>query len=225
MLGRPISYITPFTLLDYPHKSACILWYAGCNMRCDYCYNPEVVLGKGTISFEEVLIFLKKRIGLLEGVVFSGGECLLHKTIVAQIRAIKELGFHIKIDTNGSKPDLIAQLLEEKLVDYVALDFKALEDQYQRVTHSDLFSSFETTLQLLLHSHVPFEVRTTYHSELVSADQVKLMLHYLERNGYTGTYYLQAYRNQSETLVELPYSYPIPFQKLQEATSINLVCR
>jgi pyruvate formate lyase activating enzyme len=194
-------------------------------MRCDYCYNPEVVLGKGTISIDEALLFLKTRIGLLDGVVFSGGECLLHKTIEAQIRAIKKLGFYVKIDTNGSKPDLIAQLLEEKLVDYVALDFKALEEQYQRVTHSDLFSSFETTLQLLLHSHVPFEVRTTYHSELLTSDHVKSMLHFLEGKGYKGTYYLQAYRNQSETLVELPYSLPIPFQKLQEATSINLVCR
>jgi pyruvate formate lyase activating enzyme len=225
VLGQPISYITPFTLLDYPHKSACILWYAGCNMRCDYCYNPEVVLGKGTISFEEVLTFLKKRIGLLDGVVLSGGECLLHKTIVDQIRAIKEMGFYVKIDTNGSKPDCIAQLLEKKLVDYIALDFKALEDQYQRVTHSDLFTSFETTLQLLLQSHVPFEVRTTYHSELVTADDVKSMVFYLEEKGYTGTYYLQAFRNLSETLVELPYSHPISFQNLQGTTSINLVCR
>ncbi|HJR99561.1 MAG TPA: 4Fe-4S cluster-binding domain-containing protein, partial [Flavobacterium sp.] len=78
MLAKIISNITPFTLLDYPDKSSCILWYAGCNMRCLYCYNPEIVLGKGTISFSEVLLFLKTRIGLLNAVVFSGGECLIH---------------------------------------------------------------------------------------------------------------------------------------------------
>lgn len=72
MLGKSISSITPFTLLDYPHKSACILWYAGCNMRCLYCYNPEIVLGKGSIAFTNVVTFLKTRIGLLNAVVFSG---------------------------------------------------------------------------------------------------------------------------------------------------------
>ena len=143
MLAKPISYITPFTLLDYPHKSACILWYVGCNMRCLYCYNPEIVLGKGTISFDEVKQFLQKRKGLLDAVVFSGGECLIHKNIVEHIRELKELGFLIKVDTNGSKPFVLKQLLEENLVDYVALDFKALPKKFENITKSNLFKPFE----------------------------------------------------------------------------------
>ena len=118
MLGKSISNITPFTLLDYPHKSACILWYAGCNMRCLYCYNPEIVLGKGTIAFTNVIAFLKTRIGLLDAVVFSGGECLIHKTILEHIKIVKEMGFLVKIDTNGSCPKILKQLVDDNLIDY-----------------------------------------------------------------------------------------------------------
>jgi pyruvate formate lyase activating enzyme len=110
VLAKPICNITPFTLLDYPNKSACILWYAGCNMRCLYCYNPEIVLGKGAITFSETISFLKKRKGLLDAVVFSGGECLIHKNIVEQIKEVKALGFLVKIDTNGSNSKVVKQL-------------------------------------------------------------------------------------------------------------------
>ena len=98
MLSKPIYNITPFTLLDYPDKSACIIWYSGCNMRCLYCYNPEIVLGKGSTSFPEAISFLQKRQGLLDAVVFSGGECLLHKNIVAQIKEIKEI-YNSRLDS------------------------------------------------------------------------------------------------------------------------------
>ena len=150
MLSKPISYITPFTLLDYPHHSACILWYAGCNMRCLYCYNPEIVFGKGTIEFSEVLSFLKTRIGLLDAVVFSGGECMIHKNITAQIKQIKALGFAVKIDTNGSKPEVLNHLIEENIVDYIALDFKAVPDKYEHITKSNLYKPFLDTLKILI---------------------------------------------------------------------------
>ena len=143
MLSQPIYNITPFTLLDYPDKSACIFWYAGCNMRCLYCYNPEIVLGKGTTTFSEAISFLKSRQGLLDAVVFSGGECLIHKNILDQIKIIKELGFLIKIDTNGSNPNVLKQLIERNLIDYAALDFKATKSNFQQITKSDLFLQFE----------------------------------------------------------------------------------
>ena len=136
MLSKPIYNITPFTLLDYPDKSACIFWYAGCNMRCLYCYNPEIVLGKGTTTFSEAISFLKSRQGLLDAVVFSGGECLIHKNILDQIKTVKELGFLIKIDTNGSNPNVLKQLIERNLIDYVALDFKGTKNNFQQITRS-----------------------------------------------------------------------------------------
>ena len=89
-VAKPIYSITPFTLLDYPHKAACIIWFAGCNMRCLYCYNPDIVLGKGKLSFQEALNFLKTRINLLDGVVLSGGECTSHKNIKVLLQEIKK---------------------------------------------------------------------------------------------------------------------------------------
>lgn len=203
---KPIYSITPFTLLDYPHKSACILWFAGCNMRCLYCYNPEIVLGKGTISVGETLSFLHSRKNLLDAVVFSGGECLLHKNIPSLIDQIKKMGFMVKIDTNGSSPDVIQQLLDKKLIDYVALDFKATKSKFETITKSDLYAPFEKTLELLLNSAVPFEVRTTYHSDLLNEIDLREMVAFLETKNYVGNYYIQGFRNNATTLSQLEHS-------------------
>ena len=206
MLAKPICNITPFTLLDYPNKSACILWYAGCNMRCLYCYNPEIVLGKGAITFSETISFLKKRKGLLDAVVFSGGECLIHKNIVEQIKEVKALGFLVKIDTNGSNSKVVKQLIHDNLIDYVALDFKALKPNYNAITKSNLFDEFENSFELLLASTIPFELRTTYHSELISDVELDEMIHFLEYKKYKGNYYIQYFRNNVETIEKLPFS-------------------
>ena len=206
MLVKPICNITPFTLLDYPDKSACILWYTGCNMRCLYCYNPKIVLGKGAISFSETISFLKKRKGLLDAVVFSGGECLIHKNIIEQVKEVKALGFLVKIDTNGSNSKVVKQLLNDNLIDYVALDFKALKPSYNAITKSNLFDEFESSFELLLASTIPFEIRTTYHSELISDVELNEMIHFLEYKEYKGNYYIQYFKNNVETIEKLPYS-------------------
>ena len=179
VISKPIYNITPFTLLDYPNKSACIFWYAGCNMRCLYCYNPEIVLGKGNITFSEAISFLKTRQGLLDAVVFSGGECLIHKNILDQIKKVKELGFLVKIDTNGSNPNILRELIDSELIDYVALDFKATESDFQQITKSDLFLQFEKSFEILQESKVEFEIRTTYHSKLIPDGKLNEMIEYL----------------------------------------------
>ena len=206
MLTKAISSVTPFTLLDYPHKAACILWYAGCNMRCLYCYNPEIVLGKGTITFDSVLTFLEKRKGLLDAVVFSGGECMIHKKISENIKAVKELGYLVKVDTNGSQPDLLQQLIKGRNIDYVALDFKATPTKFENITKSKLYTAFEKSLLILLKSTIPFEVRTTYHSDLLDATDLQKMIAFLETSHYKGNYYIQHFRNDTETLGHVGYS-------------------
>lgn len=206
MLGKPICNITPFTLLDYPHHSACILWYAGCNMRCSYCYNPEIVFGKGTIEFSKVLSFLKTRKGLLDAVVFSGGECMIHKNIRAQIQEVKALGFAVKIDTNGSKPEVLKQLIEENLIDYIALDFKSVPDKFQKITKSNLVVPFLETLKIITNSKIAFEVRTTYHSDLLNENDIKAIIAILEAYNYNGNYYIQYFRNNTETIEKLDWS-------------------
>ena len=224
-VSTPIYSLTPFTLLDYPHKSACILWFAGCNMRCLYCYNPEIVNGKGSLSFEEIISFLHSRKNLLDAVVFSGGECLLHKKVVSLIEEVKKMGFLIKIDTNGSSPETMQQLLNQKLIDYIALDFKSPKSKFQAITKSDLYEPFDKTLEVILKSEIPFEVRTTYHSDLLTEEDLIEMIRFLEFKNYAGNYYIQYFKNNVETLSKLGHSSnKIDYKKISTPT-IKIVLR
>lgn len=224
-VSTPIYSLTPFTLLDYPHKSACILWFAGCNMRCLYCYNPEIVLGKGSLSFEKIFSFLNSRKNLLDAVVFSGGECLLHKKIIPLITEVKKMGFLVKIDTNGSSPEVMQQLLNQHLIDYIAIDYKTPKSKFQAITQSDLYDSFEKTLDLILEAKIPFEVRTTYHSDLITEDDLKEMVAFLDSKNYSGNYYIQYFKNNVETLSKLERSNnKIDCEKLS-TNSIQIILR
>jgi pyruvate formate lyase activating enzyme len=202
-VAKAIYSITPFTLLDYPHKTACILWFAGCNMRCLYCYNPEIVLGKGKITFDEALLFLNSRKNLLDGVVLSGGECTSHKGLVPFLQKIKAMGFSVKIDTNGSNPQILSDLINRNLIDYVALDFKALPDKFNSITQSNLFENFNMSLQFLLQYKVNFELRTTYHSELLNENDLNKMIQFLESQNYVGHFFIQHFINNVETIGNL----------------------
>lgn len=204
-MTKPIYGITPFTLLDYPNHPACILWFAGCNMRCLYCYNPDIVLGKGKLSVDDARNFLKSRQSLLQGVVFSGGECTLHPDLVPLARIAKTMGYRVKIDTNGTKPEVLEKLLNEKLIDYIAMDFKGLGEKHREITVSDTFDTFTESLTLLQHAGIPFEIRTTWHSHLLSLKNIQAMVSYLERHGYNGDYFIQYFKNDVKTLSSLPY--------------------
>ncbi|MBD1431382.1 anaerobic ribonucleoside-triphosphate reductase activating protein [Sphingobacterium sp. DN00404] len=203
---KPIYSITPFTLLDYPGYPACILWFAGCNMRCLYCYNPDIVLGKGKFSVQDARDFLQSRKSLLQGVVFSGGECTLHPSLILLARIAKELGYRIKVDTNGTMPATLKQLWDEGLLDYVALDFKGTSQKYHDITLSDTFATFVDSLTLLQKNAIPCEVRTTWHADLLSIEDMDAMVTYLEQRGYEGKYFIQYFRNGVKTLSPLPYT-------------------
>ena len=198
--------LTPFTQLDYPGELACIVWFAGCNLRCGYCHNPEMVRGVGKMPWEEVLFHLHKRKGRLTGVVFSGGEATLHPQIIDYARQVKSLGFKVKLDSNGTRPDILRVLIQENLLDMVAFDYKAPRHIYKRVTgvserHWDKFSE---SLELLIHSpQVKLEVRTTVHTDLLSEEDVDIIRSDLETRGYTGSYHVQNYRH-GDTLGDMP---------------------
>ena len=222
---KPIYSITPFTLLDYPDKTACILWFAGCNMRCAYCYNPDIVLGKGKVSFQETLNFLKTRVNLLDGVVLSGGECTLHKNIIKLIIEIKKMGLLIKMDTNGTNPIILDFLLKEKLLDYVALDFKAPLDKFESITNSKLYSEFISSLKLLIKSTIAFEVRTTFHSSLLTQNDIQQMIDVLEKFNYSGVYYIQNFVNNAKTLTEIENSKKLSINTAVLKTRLSVLIR
>jgi pyruvate formate lyase activating enzyme len=203
----PIYSVTPFTLLDFPQRTACIVWFSGCNMRCGYCHNPQIVKGKGRGDISEVLAFLEKRRGLLDGVVLSGGEASLYGDLPDFARQIRRMGYAIKMDTNGLRPDLLHKFLEERLLDYVALDYKAPSAKFRRVTGTKKHTDFLESLSLLCdQKHIPFEIRTTVHTDLMDENDVADIIHDLDNRGYTGTYFVQNFRadNDRPTLGLLP---------------------
>lgn len=226
MVSKPIHSITPFTLLDYPDKPACILWFAGCNMRCLYCYNPGIVQGKGRYGYEDAIQFLHKRKGLLDGVVLSGGECTMHKGLPEFCTKLKQEGLLVKLDTNGSNPDLILHLMQQKLIDYVALDYKAPLHKYEMITQSSLYAHFERTLRLLMNGEIPFEVRTTVHTSLLHEEDIQEMICFLEKEGYKGKLFIQHFINDTTTLGNLhPSRYSIDREKIAKSSCIELVVR
>ena len=197
----PISNLTPFTMLDYPDNIACVVWFSGCNMRCHYCHNPQLVKGKGKHSVEEIMEFLNRRIGKLDGVVLSGGEVTLYPDIINFIREIKEKGFKVKIDTNGTRPNIIKELLDKKLIDYVALDYKAPSYKFTDVCvlKERDYNNFKQTLDMLINQNtVKFEVRTTVHTSLLQEDDITTIIEDLENSGYKGNYYVQNFVNHDE---------------------------
>ncbi|MFA7070634.1 MAG: anaerobic ribonucleoside-triphosphate reductase activating protein [Sulfurimonas sp.] len=188
---KSIYDLTPFSHLDYPEHLSCIVWFSGCNMRCDYCYNKDIVFAKnGKFSPNDVLEFLKKRKGLLEAVVLSGGEATMSE-LLPFAKAIKELGFKIKLDTNGTNPTLLQELIEQNLLDFIALDFKAPKDKFQAITHSNKYDDFIKSLDFLIKSGFDFEARTTLHADLLDEQDINSIIDELKTRGYKNSYYIQ----------------------------------
>lgn len=164
-----IGGIQTLTLLDYPGKVACLVFTAGCNMRCGYCHNYEFVLPEKIkelqndfIPEEKVFSFLETREGFLDGVAITGGEPTVHPDLPDFIRQIKKMGFLVKLDTNGTNPDMLKKLYDENLLDYVAMDIKASREKYDVITGAKLnFSDIERSKKLIQASGKDYEFRTT----------------------------------------------------------------
>jgi pyruvate formate lyase activating enzyme len=186
-------------MLDFPDKTACIVWFSGCNMRCPYCHNPELVKGKGRGDVDQVMAFLKKRQGLLDGVVLTGGEASVYPGLPDFIRDVKALGYAVKLDTNGLRPDIIEKFLAEGFLDYVALDYKSPPAKFQAVTGVDKYEAFEKTLALLCaQSAVAFELRTTVHTALMDEGDISAIIEDIGERGYSGTYYVQNFKADND---------------------------
>lgn len=161
-----ISGLQKLTLLDYPGTVACTIFTAGCNFRCPFCHNAMLVLPEqieeASLSEDEVLKFLKKRQGVLEGVAVTGGEPLLHADMPQLLRKIKDLGYKIKLDTNGSNPKLLREIVGAGLVDRVAMDIKNSPEQYPETVGCRVsMAAVEESKNFLLSGTIDYEFRTT----------------------------------------------------------------
>ena len=173
------------TLLDYPEKTACTLFTVGCNFRCPFCHNASLVTHIDNTNFyseEEILTYLKKRKGLLDGVCITGGEPLMHKELPEFIKKVKDLDYLVKLDTNGSYPDRLAALIDSKLIDYVAMDIKNAQEKYiltAECSKEDL-QNVEKSIEILKQHKIDFEFRTTVVKEYHTVEDIKKIAEWIK---------------------------------------------
>lgn len=203
------------TLLDYPDHLAAIIFTQGCNFRCHFCYNPMLVLpregmdvknkeekGFSTLSTEDLFLFLKERFGRLEGVVITGGEPTLHPDLPSFIKQIKDIGYLVKLDTNGTNPEMVKELIKEKLIDYIAMDLKAPLEKYKETVSVEVnCDNIKKSVKIIMGSGLPYEFRTTVVPGLLVADDFHKMGELIKG---ASKWYLQNFKSDTD-LVDASY--------------------
>lgn len=160
-----IGGIQKFSLVDFPGKTSAVLFLSGCNMRCGYCHNPELVLPElfqPCLDIDEVEEFLKRRQGKLDGIVVSGGEPTIRKDLPELLEKIKNLGFSVKLDSNGTNPEMLEDVIKKDLVDYIAMDIKGPLERYAEITQRPIDTSLiQESINTIIDSGIEHEFRTT----------------------------------------------------------------
>lgn len=157
-----VASIIRFSVVDYPDKLSCVIFTQGCNLRCPYCYNPELLeFCEGKVRKEYLFNFLSSRIGKMDAVVITGGEPTLQEGLYDFLSTLKNMGFLIKLDTNGTNPKLLKKIIKEKVVDYVAMDVKLPLEKYNIVGFSNK-ELILCSIDIILNSDISYEFRTTY---------------------------------------------------------------
>ena len=218
-----IAGLQKTTLIDYPNKIACVVFLAGCNFRCPWCYSSELVLplkiiNQPRISEKEFLDFLRGRQGLLEGVVICGGEPTINKELPQFIEKIKNLGYSVKLDTNGSNPGMLKDLVKTNLIDYVAMDIKLTPKPYtldHKITYENIMgegvkmSDIEESVEFLKQGNVDFEFRTTIVNSVHTKEDFIKISEWI--GGPNIKYYLQNFR--AEKTLDPEFEKVQPFKK------------
>ena len=206
-----IQGLQKLTLLDYPEKVACTIFTGGCNFRCPFCHNASLVVGeRGKVipigrqdyhgfTEEEIFTFLQKRRGVLDGVCITGGEPLLQRDIEDFIVRVKELGYLVKLDTNGSFPSKLKDLAEKGLLDYVAMDIKNSRERYGQTIGIEGYDTapVEESVSFLMKGTVPYEFRTTVTREFHNEESMRALGEWIAG---AGKYYLQQFVDSGELI-------------------------
>lgn len=180
-----IASLQKLSLIDFPGRLACTIFLCGCNFKCGFCHNPELVLPEGRIREiheSDILDFLKKRKKYLDGVCITGGEPLVNKDILKFLEKIKELNYLVKLDTNGSNPKLLKELIDKKLIDFVALDIKSDNESYDLLCGVEVdLKKIEESIKIIAESGVDHEFRTTVVRGFHSKENLKMVGEWLVR--------------------------------------------
>ena len=197
-----IDGFSKLTLLDYPENVACIIWTRGCNFRCPFCQNSELIRmtkDEGNIKEEDVLSYLEKRKGILDGIVISGGEPTMQKGLYEFIKKVKTIGLNVKLDTNGFNPKVLKKLIDDNLLDYVAVDIKNDLDHYDKICglNKITLDNLLETIKILENSHILYEFRTTVMKNYHNEQRIENILSLIGKNA---NYYLQNFRDSEYVL-------------------------
>ena len=203
-----ISGLQKMTLLDFPGKVACTVFLQRCNYRCPFCHNSDLLDASGPegMTDEALLAFLKKRQGLLDGVAITGGEPTLYPDLEPLLQQIRDLGYAIKLDTNGTRPEVLMRLAEKGLVDYVAMDLKNAPALYAQTAgvSNPLLENVEASIRFLINSDLDFEFRTTvvdgFHDE-ATISGIGQWLQKLCPEKKAPRYFIQSYVDRDSVLV------------------------
>lgn len=224
-----IGGIQKTSLLDYPDIISAIVWTVGCNFRCPFCYNKDIVFGNvQPIPEKEVISFLDKRKGMLEGLVITGGEPLMQNDIADFCEKVKKIGYLIKIDTNGMYPKKLKEFIDKKLIDYVAMDIKAPRTKYDKLTNVKVdIKKIEESIKILQNSKLEHEFRTTFVPELLTKNDIIEIAKWLKGSK---KYYLQQFK-PNKPLVSAKLEEVVPYSKkelvdiLEEIKSYFDICK
>ena len=202
-----IHGLQKLTLLDFPGHTACTVFLGGCNFRCPFCHNASLVLSPGelpTMEEDAFFSFLKKRTGLLEGVCITGGEPTLQKELPLFIEKIRAMGFLVKLDTNGTNPAMLKELIENGLLDYVAMDIKNTPEKYPQTVGIPDFdvSPVLESISILKEGKIPYEFRTTVTAELHTACDIEAIAKLLAP---AALYFIQNFK-ESDNLITQGHS-------------------
>ena len=211
-----IGGLQKISLLDYPNKISAIIWTAGCNLQCPYCYNKQLFSKNiKLINEQEILLFLKKRKGKLEALSITGGEPLLHEDISLFLNKVKKLEYDIKIDTNGTYPKRLKNLIEKNLVDYISMDIKAPKKKYNKLCGKNVnIKNIQESINLIKKFPKESEFKTTIIPNLLDKEDIIKIANWIKGSN---KYYLQQFKNELPLLSkELEKIKPYSKQYLNE---------
>ncbi len=198
-----IGGLQKLTLLDYPGKVACTLFTVGCNLRCPFCHNASLVThpqDAGYITDDELFSFLKKRVGVLDGICVTGGEPTLQKDLPDFLESLKSFGYSVKLDTNGTNPKMLKALTDEHLIDYVAVDIKNSPEKYALTSGNvDFLEKVKETVSFLLSGNIDYEFRTTVVNGFHEVEDFEAIGKWIEGAKH---YYLQSFVDSGDLIAK-----------------------
>lgn len=221
-----IGGLQKLTLVDYPSKIAATVFLTGCNFKCGFCHNPELInVGRRTVlrnygglSSVQFFKFLDSKIGLIDGICITGGEPTINFDLLEFIKKIKDLGFLVKLDTNGSNPEMLEKIIQEKLIDFIAMDIKTSLDKYKQAINVKIdLENIKKSVEIIKNSGIDYEFRTTVVPGIVEKEDIEKIGEWLQD---AKKFALQQFRNQKVLNKEFEKIQPYSEQTLKEFKKI-----